>query len=132
VELRRSFATYGAAWLAIALIADALPTPFFSVLTYPFGQLIGALLVVLLAAGSAWLIAPRNERGWWVVRYGLAVLMAHLLVLLVMTVFPILDPMFYDLRREPQPFLLVVGLWALFFAILWVCWKVIRAPTRDH
>jgi hypothetical protein len=129
MDLRRSFVSYAAAWaLIVAARTFALPSVSGDAKIYLMTPPLTYVVFALLAIGSTWVIAPRTTRGWWIVRYGLAVVLAWLLVTLAMAIFPAIDPALRAVRGEPAlPF--EIGILILHATLLWVLWLMIARPN---
>jgi hypothetical protein len=128
MDLRRSFWPYG---LSAALLVFVTPIPLQFIPSNLFWLLsppLGYAILVALAGLSAWLISPPSARGWWVLRYGAAVLLAQLVVLLAVVAFPTLDP-FLRLGEGTHDPLMQGGLIASFVLLLWPLWLVSAKPN---
>ncbi len=128
MDLRRSFVSYAAAVAAIGAANSYLMK---LVAGGPMGFLafppMSFVPFIALVSGSAWIIAPPEARGWWVIRYGLSAVLAAFLATLATVIFPAIDPTLHEIRDELR-LMWDVLLWIMFGAFLWVFWMLFARP----
>ncbi|HEV7692968.1 MAG TPA: hypothetical protein VGO52_19195 [Hyphomonadaceae bacterium] len=118
---RRNFLTYAVLALvihfALPLALQQLPAPVTSFLAF---SALNYVILWLAHAGAAWLLAPPQGRGWWVLRYGAGVVILIPLIWLVSMLLVMALPGLTEFWLHPPDVVLLI----LFVLLLWLIWLV--------